>query len=99
MLMLLSRVSFRRTMALLFSAIFFVIAATLAGLTVASLAKGFLGSMTLTEAFLKAINMAVVSLATFELGLVVNKEYAGRDDEGHIATVLQRTLPRFVSIV
>jgi hypothetical protein len=99
MLALLSRVSFRRTMALLFSAIFFVIAATLAGLTVASLAKGFLGAMTLTEAFLKAINMAVVSLATFELGLVVNKEYAGRDDEGHIAIVLQRTLPRFVSIV
>jgi hypothetical protein len=86
-------------MALLFSAIFFVIAATLSGLTVAALFKGFLGSMGLTEAFLKAINMAVVSLAVFELGLVVNKEYAGRDDEGHIATVLQRTLPRFVSIV
>ncbi len=53
----------------------------------------------MTEAFLKSINMAIVALATFELGLVVRKEYAGRDDEGHIATVLQRTLPRFVSIV
>jgi len=89
----------RQVMALGFAAIFFVLAVTLAGMTVVAMVKGLTGELNLTEAFLKAINMAVVSLATFELGLVVNKEYAGRDDEGHIATVLRRTLPRFVSIV
>lgn len=89
----------RQVMALGFAAIFLVLAVTLAGMTVVAMFKGLTGELNLTEAFLKAINMAVVSLATFELGLVVNKEYAGRDDEGHIATVLRRTLPRFVSIV
>jgi hypothetical protein len=90
---------FRQVMALLFAAVFFVLSVTLAGVTVDIMADGVFGEIELTEAFLKAINMAVVSLATFELGLVVTKEYAGRDDDGHIAVVLQRTLPRFVSIV
>jgi asparagine N-glycosylation enzyme membrane subunit Stt3 len=90
---------FRRLMALLFTAIFFVLSITLAVLTVQAIAQGFFGDLKLIDAFLKAVNMAVISLATFELGLVVSKEYAGRDDEGHIATVLQRTLPRFISIV
>jgi hypothetical protein len=89
----------RQMMALGFAAIFLVLAVTLAGMTVIAMVNGLTGETNLTEAFLKAINMAVVSLATFELGLVVNKEYAGRDDEGHISTVLRRTLPRFVSIV
>ena len=91
--------AFRQLMALSFSTIFFVLAVALAGLTVDAMLKGLSGTFGLTEAFLKAINMAVVSLATFELGLVVIKEYAGRDDENHINVVLQRTLPRFVSIV
>jgi len=91
--------TFRQLMATAFSLLFFVLAVALAALTAEALVNGLTGSLGMTEAFVKAINMAIVSLATFELGLVVNKEYAGRDDEGHIATVLQRTLPRFVSIV
>ncbi len=91
--------TFRQLMATGFSLLFFVLAVALAGLTAEALINGLAGSIGMTEAFVKAINMAIVSLATFELGLVVNQEYAGRDDESHIATVLQRTLPRFVSIV
>jgi hypothetical protein len=90
---------FRQIMALGFSFIFFVLSAVLGGITLKAMAEGAFGSMQLIEAFLKAINMAVISLATFELGLVVNKEYGGKDDEGHILVVLRRTLPRFVSIV
>lgn len=91
--------TFRQIMAMGFSTIFFILALALAGMTAEAMLQGLLGSTGMTEAFLKSINMAIVSLATFELGLVVIKEYAGRDDEGHIATVLHRTLPRFVSIV
>lgn len=91
--------TFRQLMAVGFSTIFFILALALAGMTAEAMLRGLLGSTGMTEAFLKSINMAIVSLATFELGLVVIKEYAGRDDEGHIATVLHRTLPRFVSIV
>ena len=91
--------TFRQLMALGFSTIFFILSLSLAGMTAEAMFQGLFGSTTMTKAFLEAINMAIVSLATFELGLVVIKEYAGRDDEDHIATVLHRTLPRFVSIV
>ena len=90
---------FRQFMAIGFSAIFFVLSAVLGGITIHAMMEGAFGSMELIEAFLKAINLAVISLATFELGLVVNKEYAGKSEDGHILTVLRRTLPRFVSIV
>jgi hypothetical protein len=90
---------YRQFMALVFSSIFFVLSAVLGGITIQAMAEGAFGSMQLIEAFLKAINMAVIALATFELGLVVIKEYGGREDEGHIVVVLRRTLPRFVSIV
>jgi hypothetical protein len=90
---------YRQLMAVIFSSTFFVLSAVLGGITIQAMAEGAFGSMQLIEAFLKAINMAVISLATFELGLVVIKEYGGREDEGHIVVVLRRTLPRFVSIV
>lgn len=91
--------SFRQFMAIGFSAIFFLLALALTGLSGEAMLKGLSGELGFTEAILKAINMAIVALAIFELGLVVNKEYAGKGDDHHIVTVLQRTLPRFVSIV
>ena len=90
---------YRQLMAVIFSSIFFVLSAVLGGITIQAMVEGAFGSMQLIEAFIKAINMAVISLATFELGLVVIKEYGGKEDEGHIVVVLRRTLPRFVSIV
>ena len=90
---------YRQLMAVIFSLIFFALSAVLGGITIQAMAEGAFGSLPLIEAFLKAINTAVISLAIFELGLVVIKEYAGREDDGHIIVVLRRTLPRFVSIV
>ncbi len=94
-----SIISFRQFMALGFSAIFFILAVSLTLLSGEAMLKGFSGELNFTEAILKAINTAIVGLAIFELGLVVNKEYAGKDDDHHIVIVLRRTLPRFVSIV
>lgn len=92
-------ISFRQFMAIGFSTIFFLLAIALTTLSGEAIFKGLSGELGFTEAILKAINMAIVALAIFELGLVVNKEYAGKDDDHHIAIVLRRTLPRFVSIV
>lgn len=88
---------FRFLMVLIFTGIFFILTLVLTGITVASIWHGFAGDTDLVEAFIKAINTAVVALATFELGLVVHKEY--RSDETHVIVVLRRTLPRFISIV
>ena len=90
---------FRHLMATGFSIAFFVLSLALGIATFSAVFEGLTGTIGLTESLLKAINMAVISLATFELGLVINQEYAGKDDKCHIATVLYRTLPRFVSIV
>lgn len=90
---------FRQFMAIGFSAIFFILALSLTILSGEATLKGLSGELSFTEAILKAINLAIVGLAIFELGLVVNKEYAGKNDDHHIVIVLRRTLPRFVSIV
>ena len=91
--------SFRQLMAISFSAIFFILALSLTALSGDAILMGLNGELQFTEAILKAINMAIVGLAIFELGLVVNKEYAGKNNDHHIVIVLRRTLPRFVSIV
>lgn len=91
--------AFRQFMAIGFSTIFFLLALSLTLLSGEAMFKGLNGELSFTEAILKAINMAIVGLAIFELGLVVNKEYAGKNEDHHIVVVLRRTLPRFVSIV
>lgn len=90
---------FRFVMAWAFSVMFFVLSASLAIVAIEAFGRGVFGHLDSTEGFLKAINMAVISLATFELGLGVNKEYASHDPESDIIMVLRRTVSRFVSIV
>lgn len=89
---------FRQLMALAFSSIFFLFALFLALLTFHDLIAGLMALDTLTGAAVKAMNTAVISLAAFELGLVVQEEYGGKA-EGEVGAVLRRTLPRFISIV
>jgi hypothetical protein len=82
-----------------FMLIFFTLAIALSGIAIQSLYQSIFGDISLIEGLLKAINMAVISLATYELGLVVQREYSGKHKSDDIAIVLRRTLPRFVSIV
>lgn len=89
----------RRLVALSFSVLFFALSVTLAGIAVAQFAGSFTGEKGLAEGLLKALNMAVIALATFELGLGVHKEYAAHDQDDDILRVLRRTVSRFVSIV
>ena len=88
----------RKTMAFGFSGLFFMMSIALSLMAVGAIFENNTQAG-LIESFLKAINFAVISLAVFELGIVVNREYAGDHDDDHIVTVLRRTLPRFVSIV
>lgn len=97
-MMYFSVTTFRQFIGLGFSIIFFMFSLVLAALTLQEVWHGLIGAENLIGAFVKAINIAVIALAIFELGLVVNKEYNEAEDD-HIVTVLRRTVPRFVSIV
>lgn len=89
--------SFKQIMAIFFSTLFYLFSIALALLTVQEFLHGFNGETSMIGAFIKAINTAVIALATFELGTVVSKEYRNQE-EGNIVIVLRRTVPRFVSI-
>lgn len=96
-----SRVSegFHQIMASVFALLFFGLSIALTAVAFKYFLEGVIGTMDMVEGFIKTINMAVVSLATFELGLGVSKEYADHDTEGDILVVLRRSVPRFVSTV
>ena len=70
---------FRRAMALAFTLIFCGLAVALAAIAVHLAAQSVAADRTWAEGLLKSLNMAVIALATFELGLGVHKEYAGQD--------------------
>ncbi|HSH68396.1 MAG TPA: hypothetical protein VK997_00665 [Deferrisomatales bacterium] len=89
----------RRATAVGFSVVFFGLALALGGLALEIIWTTITGAMALAEGLLKALNMAVISLATFELGLGVHKEYASHNDTDDVLVILRRTVARFVSIV
>jgi len=82
-----------------YTLIFYTLAIALSGIALQELYYSVIGEISLIEGLLKSINMAVISLATYELGLVVQREYTGKHKSHDIVIVLRRTLPRFVSIV
>lgn len=90
---------FRRAMALGFCLLFFGLSVALGAISFQSFAESFMFHKNLAEGLLKALNMAVIALATFELGLGVQKEYAHHEEDSDILLVLRRTVSRFVSIV
>jgi len=89
----------RKATAIGFSVVFFGLALAMGGLALESIWISITGDKALAEGLLKALNMAVISLATFELGLGVHKEYATHDDNIDVLVILRRTVARFVSIV
>jgi hypothetical protein len=88
-------------MARAFSGLFLGISITLAGLAAYHFVMAFIDSESIASAVVKSINIAVVSLAIFELGIGINKEYAGEADEsGHnLYTSVRRSITRFVAVV
>ena len=47
----------------------------------------------------ESINTTIISLAIFELGIGISKEYAVAEDEENIFQVIRRTITRFVGTV
>lgn len=88
----------RALLAVLFSVLFMVLSISFAGEAV----KEFMAALSsldgLTTGLVSSINAAVISLAAFELGLNVGKEYIQESDDDIFAAV-RRSIARFVGVV
>ena len=92
------RVRVRALLAVMLSMLFLALSVSLGGLAVYKFVGAFADMDQIVNGLVYAINTAVISLATFELGLSVGKEYTQQDHDDIFATV-RRSITRFVGVV
>jgi len=83
----------------MFSSTLLTIAVLLTGLAGFHTYESVLQGKELMTIFINAINTIIISLAIFELGIGVGKEYATDDEEQNSYIVIRRTIARFVGTV
>lgn len=88
----------RALLAILFSMLFMVLSISFAALAVKEFLAAISSLSSLTTGLVASINAAVISLAAFELGFNVGKEYIQESDEDIFAAV-RRSIARFVGVV
>lgn len=87
-------------MALAFSTIFQTIALLLIGFSIFQFFSHALNNADeFISAVVKCINTLVISLAMFELGAGVSKEYSSPSEESNIFVNIRRTITRFVGTI
>lgn len=87
-------------MAKTFYYLFLLLSISLVGLAVYEFALSFSTGESLANGLIKTINIAVVSLAIFELGVGIGKEYDSENDEqDNIYSSVRRSITRFVAVV
>lgn len=90
----------RSTFAKLFTIIFLGLALAIMVSLIDTIVQGIADGTNIMQIFLSSINTGIISLAVFELALVINKEYSGHeDDEEDAVAGLRRTIPRFIGTV
>lgn len=90
---------FKIAIGLMFSLIFLAIALFLTALAGFQFYSGLTDGKELVNIFIQSVNTLIVSLALFELGLGIGKEYATHDEEHNTYAVVRRTIARFVGTV
>lgn len=92
--------SYKYIMAMLFSVIFKLISFFLICFAVYKLGQTLLNpEKEIIAAFIESINAFVISLAIFELGIGVGKEYSTENEKGNLYMNVRRTITRFVGTV
>lgn len=81
-----------------FTLLFFAISATIILTTLVEAVGHVLNGDEVTQIIVKIVNASVISMAVFEVALVVSKEY-GSEAEHDVVVMLRRTLPRFIGTV
>jgi len=84
---------------LIFSVIFLIIALLLTALAGVQFHDGLSSGKELINIFVQSVNTLIISLALFELGVGIGKEYAVIDEERNTYAVVRRTVARFVGTV
>jgi hypothetical protein len=90
----------RQVLAGMFSLIFLTVAASLALLSAIDFVLAFRAAPAkeLIGGIVSAINTAFISLATYELGVGIGKEYASPDNGSGFYPAIRRNVTRFVSV-
>ena len=92
--------TYKTTIALVFSVIFHIISLSLIILSFYIFTNGlFSKEHDLITLIIKSINTLVISLAMYELGVGVGKEYTVEDEGESIFQNMRRTITRFVGTV
>lgn len=92
--------SIKYLMARVFYFLFLLLSIALGGLAVFEFIQAFNGEESLANGLIKTINIAVVSLAIFELGVGIGKEYTDEEHEqADIYSSVRRSITRFVAVV
>lgn len=87
-------------MAKIFYYLFLMLSMSLAGLAVYEFIQSFTAIESLANGLIKTINIAVVSLAIFELGIGIGKEYdSEKDEQDNMYSSVRRSITRFVAVV
>ena len=91
---------YKRLVATIFSLIFHSLSLFLVGLATYKLVKIVLNPPDdLIPSIIESVSTYVISLAMFELGAGINKEYSGADEEENVYSNVRRTITRFVGTV
>jgi hypothetical protein len=90
---------FKTSIGLMFSLFFLAIALFLTALATYQFYAGLTEGKELINIFIQSINTLIISLALFELGIGIGKEYATHDEEPNTYAVVRRTIARFVGTV
>jgi hypothetical protein len=90
----------RQVLAGMFSLIFLTVAVSLALLSAIDFVLAFRAAPAkeLIGGIVSAINTAFISLATYELGVGIGKEYASPDNGSEFYPAIRRNVTRFVSV-
>ena len=94
-----SQISVKIWMGRLFSLLFLCLSMLLIALAGYQFYSGLAAQKDVVGILVQAINTAIVSLAIFELGLGIGKEYAVPEEDGNTYLVIRRTITRFVATV
>lgn len=90
--------NFQRYFAQAFTFVFYILAASILVSTIAVAFQQISNGEEITQVIIKVINGSVISIAVFELAMVIGQEY-GQEADHDVIIMLRRTLPRFIGTV